>query len=68
MITLITPTQGNPIALKRTIDSVSGICDEIVVCDVCVFQDDSNIIGTYKQKYNLKQVQLPFNFILKVVF
>lgn len=65
MITLITPTQGNPIALKRTIDSVAGICDEIVVGDVCIFQEDSSTIGTYKQKYNLKQIELPFDYIQK---
>lgn len=48
MITLILPTQGNPIALKRTIDNVlaqfQGKVDEVIVGDLCVFQEDSEAI------------------------
>ena len=65
MITLILPTQGNPVALKRTIDSVKDICDEIIVGDVCVFQDDRELINSYKKEYNLKMVSFDFNYILK---
>lgn len=48
MITLVTLTQGNPIALKRTIDNVieqfQGKVNEVVVGDLCVFKEDSESI------------------------
>lgn len=65
MISLITPTQGNPIALKRTIDSLVGVCDEFIIGDVCVFESDREIIESYKNDYNIKTVRLPFDFIFK---
>ena len=61
MISLILPTQGNPIALKRTIDSVEGICDEVIVGDVCVFEDDKKAIDLL----GVKRIELPFNYIFK---
>jgi len=63
MISFITLTQGNPIALKRTMDSLKGICDEFVVGSVCVFADDLKVIKSYKDEFNLKVVEMPFNFI-----
>jgi hypothetical protein len=65
MVTLILPTQGNPIALKRTLDSVQDICDEIVIGSVCIFEDDIAVINSYKKEYNIKVLNLPFNYILK---
>jgi len=65
MVSLITPTQGNPIALKRTMDSLVDVCDEFIVGDVCVFDEDREIIESYKNDYNLKTVRLPFDFIFK---
>lgn len=62
-ISLILPTQGNPIALKRTLDSVSGIVDEIIVGSVCVFDEDEKIIQSYSDEYNLRVIKLPFNMI-----
>lgn len=59
MISLITPTQGNPLALKRTVDSVKYICDEIVVGDVILFEDDRKLI----ESYGVRLIDLPFNFI-----
>lgn len=64
-ISLITPTQGNTIALKRTIDSLSGIIDEVVVGSVCIFPEDEKIIETYGNDINLKIIKLPFNQIFK---
>lgn len=63
MITFITPTQGNPIALKRTLDSLEGIVDEIIIGSVCVFKKDEIIINAYQNQYNLRVIKLPFNFI-----
>lgn len=68
MITLILPTQGNPIALKRTIDSVIGVCNEVIVGDVCMFSDDTTTIAHQKVEIMVKQVMLPFNFIFKEGF
>lgn len=44
MITLITLTQGNPIALKRTVDNViekfQGKVNDVVIGNLCVFEED----------------------------
>jgi len=64
-ITLITPTHANPVALKRTIDSVKDICDEIVVGELCVFDDDKEIIESYCDQYNLKVGHLHFNYLYR---
>lgn len=64
-ISMICPTQGNPIALKRTIDSLKGICDEFIVGDVMVFEEDRKIVAAYSNDVNLKLVRLPFNYIYK---
>lgn len=63
MITLLTVTQGNPIALKRTIDNVvewfDGKVNEVIVGDLCVFRDDfDKILGT---PYVTWVKPLPFN-------
>jgi hypothetical protein len=68
MISFITPTQGNPIALKRTMDSLKGICNEFIVGSVCLFQKDEKIIESYKNEFNTKLVRLPFNFIYSFGF
>ena len=65
MITLITPTQGNPIALKRTIDSFKGIVNEVIVGSVCVFPEDEEKIMSYGSEIFLKLIKLPFNYIFK---
>lgn len=68
-MTLITLTNGNPIALKRTIDSLSGIIDEVVIGDVSVFPEDKEEISKLtKIIENVKIVELPFNFLFKYGF
>lgn len=56
MITLITLTQGNPIALKRTIDNVierfHGKVDEVVIGNLCVFEKDDRILSQYVMDYS----------------
>lgn len=64
-ITLITMGQGNPVALKRTMDSFKGIVDEIIFGDLLIFDSDRAIIERYQEEYNLKIVRLPFNFIFE---
>jgi len=68
MISLITMTQGNPIAIKRTLDSFKEVCDEVILGDVCIFEEDRQLIMSYEKEYNLKIIKLPFNFIYKFGF
>jgi|ERR1700744_4594768 len=63
MLSFITPTQGNPIALKRTIDSLKEICDDFIVGSVCVFKQDEEKINSYANEINLNMQRLPFNCI-----
>ena len=63
MVTLITPTQGNPIALKRTIDSLAGVINEVIVGSVCIFEKDEELIQSYDREVNLKLIKMPFNYI-----
>lgn len=67
-LSLILPTQGNPIALKRTLESTKGIVDEIILGSVCIFKSDLEIIKTYQSEYNLKILELPFDYIFHMGF
>lgn len=61
MITLITMSQGNPLALKRTLDSFAGLCNEVVFGDLLLLPSDRAVIETY----GVNMVPLPFNYIYK---
>jgi hypothetical protein len=56
-------TQGNPVALKRTIDNVKeafgGLINDVVIGDLCVFPSDSIQINTY----DATVIELPFNYL-----
>lgn len=70
MITLITLTQGNPIALKRTVDNVlekfQGKVNEVIIGDLCVFEQDREVITNQFYFPNRSGVQaigvLPLGF------
>lgn len=62
-ITLVTMGQGNPVALKRTIESFKDTVDEIIFGDLLIFDEDREIISHYTQEYNFRMVKLRFNFI-----
>jgi SAM-dependent methyltransferase len=64
-ITLITMGQGNPIALKRTIESFKDIVDEIIFGDLLIFESDREVITQYVHDYPLEIVRLPFNHIFE---
>jgi len=66
--TLLTLTQGNPIALKRTIDSLEGIIDQVVVGSVSIFQDDAEEIKKIGDNISMNFVELPFNYLFKYGF
>ena len=69
MITLITLTQGNPIALKRTIDNVveafEGKVNEVIVGDFCVFESDR--VKMVQEQYSVycAQYKMPFNWLFQ---
>ncbi len=65
MLTLITMTQGNPVALRRTIESMRGVINEVIIGDLCVYPEDRETILSYGQDTNIKMIQLPFNYIFK---
>lgn len=65
MISLITMSQGNPIALKRTFDSFKNVVSEIIFGDLTIFEEDAKLIESYKSSFNLKIVKFPFDFIFK---
>jgi hypothetical protein len=65
MISLITMGQGNVKALKKTMQSFAGICDEVIYGDMLLFHEDRDVLDTYKSEFNIKVIGLPFNYIFK---
>lgn len=64
MISLVTVTQGNPIALRRTVDNVrasfAGLCDEFLIGDVTIFP------GQFDSGFDdVKFIPMPFNNLFK---
>lgn len=67
-ISLIIPTQGNTTALKRTIESFKDVVSEIIIGSLCVFEEDSEIIQSYTNQYNLVKIDYKFDTIFKYGF
>src|SRR6478609_7332820 len=67
-ISLISMGQGNPIALKRTLDSFKGHVDEVIFGDLLIFEEDRQLIKSYCAEYNMKMVYMPFNTIFLAGF
>lgn len=67
-ISLITMSQGNVLALKKTLDSFQGIVDEVIYGDLLIFPEDREILESYEQQYNLRSLKLPFNYIFQMGF
>lgn len=63
MISLVTMSQGNVIALQRTVASVLGVCDEVIYGDMCIFNEDTTAISEAKFDIRVNQYLLPFNYI-----
>lgn len=57
--------QGNPVALKRTLESFKGVVEEVILGDLLLFDDDRAKIQSYAQDYNITLVPLPFNYLFK---
>lgn len=58
---------GNVIVLEETLKSFvsKGICNEVIYGDLLLFPEDRQIVKSYQEKYNLKFVKFPFNYIFK---
>lgn len=54
---------GNVLVLKETLKSFKGICNEVVYGDMLLFPEDREIVKSYCDEFNMKIVELPFNFI-----
>lgn len=64
-ISLICMSQGNPEALRRTFESVQGVCDEIIYGDVIMLPEVRELIYDVAKKYNCKVVNYKFDTIYK---
>lgn len=64
-MTLITMGAGNVIVLEETLKSFSHVCNEVVYGDMLLFPEDREILKTYEERYNLKIITLPFDYIFK---
>lgn len=55
--------QGNLNALKTTLESFKHICNEVIFGDLLIFDSDRDKLKDIQKEYNLKVVELPFNYI-----
>lgn len=62
-ISLVTMGCGNVKVLKNTLDSFKDICDEVIYGDMLTFEQDREVVESYKKTYNLKSIRLPFDYI-----
>lgn len=64
-ISLLCMSQGNPEALKRTFDSVEGVCNEIIYGDLIILDEVRIDTWAMTKDYNCKIVGYDFNYIFK---
>lgn len=67
-ISLLTMGVGNVIVLKETLESFKGIVDEVVYGDMLLFDEDRDILESYKNEYNINIQRIPFNYIFHMGF
>lgn len=65
MVSLLTMGAGNVKVLRKTLESFSGICNEVIYGNLLLFPEDYEILKSYQKEFNLKIVPFPFNFIFK---
>jgi hypothetical protein len=64
-VTLITMGQGNINALRRTMESMSVLCNEVVFGDLMIFPEDREAVYQLKKDFNIKVRHFPFNYIFE---
>ncbi|PWT75787.1 MAG: hypothetical protein C5B59_08005 [Bacteroidetes bacterium] len=62
-MTLITMGAGNVQVLKKTFQSLSPFCDEIVYGDLLIFPEDRKVVEGYKKDFDIRMIHFPFNYI-----
>jgi len=67
-ISLITMGAGNVLVLKQTLESFKGVVDEVVYGDMLLFDEDREILESYKDEYKINIQRLPFNYIFQMGF
>lgn len=65
MISLLIMGAGNVKVLRATIESISGICNEIIYGDMLLWDNDREILESYKDEFNIKIVQFKWNYLYK---
>lgn len=64
-ISLVTMGAGNVKVLKETLKSFAPFVDEFVYGDMLLFPEDRGIVKSYQKEFNLKIIELPFDYIFK---
>lgn len=67
-ISLLTMGSGNVNVLKKTLESVKGICDEVIYGDLLIWPEDKKTVRDYELEFNLKRVYCEFNVLFKYGF
>lgn len=67
-VTLLTMGSGNVKVLRKTLESVSGICDEIIYGNLLLWGEDLDIVRGYEKEFNLKIVPFGFDSLFKYGF
>lgn len=62
-ITLLTMGCGNVKVLKKTLESFSTVCDEVIYGDVILFQEDREVLLQYQRQYNIKIIPFAFDHL-----
>jgi deoxyadenosine/deoxycytidine kinase len=60
---LLTMGAGNVKVLRKTFESFSLICDEIIYGDLLLFDEDREVVNGYKKDFNIKIIPIPFDYI-----
>lgn len=63
MITLITMGAGNVKVLRKTLETYSDICDEVIYGDLLLFEEDRDLLRSYVKEFNIRIVKVPFDYI-----
>jgi len=59
---------GNVKVLRKTLESFSGVCNEVIYGDLLLFPEDREVIKSYEKEFNLKICEFPFNWIFEYGF
>ena len=64
-VSLLTMSSGNPVVLRKTFESFSSICDEIVYGDLLLWESDRLLVKEYQKDFNLKIIPFKWNALFE---